>query len=112
MASKRASEKKMVVSTGAAQTAPVRKSAASRPTTRSAPVEVGATPAAEPQSATPLAVAYQLVEHQVEVPPQEAVAALAYSYWVARDCQGGSPEEDWLRAEQELRAACVACATA
>jgi hypothetical protein len=32
----------------------------------------------------------------------EDVAELAYSYWEARGCQGGSPEEDWLRAEQEL----------
>jgi hypothetical protein len=33
---------------------------------------------------------------------KEAVAALAYSYWVARGYEPGSPEEDWLRAEQEL----------
>ena len=36
-------------------------------------------------------------------PSREEVAALAYSYWQARGCQGGSPEEDWLRAEEELR---------
>lgn len=36
-------------------------------------------------------------------PSHEDIAALAYSYWEARGCQGGSPEEDWLRAEQELR---------
>ena len=35
---------------------------------------------------------------------QDAVARLAYSYWQARGCQGGSPEADWLRAEQELSA--------
>jgi hypothetical protein len=35
-------------------------------------------------------------------PPQEEIAALAYSYWVTRGYQGGCPEEDWLRAEQEL----------
>ena len=34
----------------------------------------------------------------------EQIAHLAYSYWEARGYQGGSPEEDWLRAEQELRA--------
>jgi hypothetical protein len=33
---------------------------------------------------------------------QDAVASLAYAYWQARGCQGGSPEADWLRAEQEL----------
>lgn len=36
-------------------------------------------------------------------PSQEDIAILAYSYWEARGCLGGSPEEDWLRAEQELR---------
>jgi exonuclease VII large subunit len=33
----------------------------------------------------------------------EAIAQLAYSLWVARGCRGGSVEEDWLRAEEELR---------
>jgi hypothetical protein len=35
---------------------------------------------------------------------QEAVARLAYSYAEARGFVGGSPEADWLRAEQELLA--------
>jgi hypothetical protein len=34
---------------------------------------------------------------------QEEVARLAYSYWLARGCPEGTPEEDWLRAEQEVR---------
>lgn len=34
---------------------------------------------------------------------REGIARLAYSYWVGRGCQGGSPEEDWLLAEQQLR---------
>jgi hypothetical protein len=34
---------------------------------------------------------------------REEVARLAYSYWEARGYQGGSPLEDWLRAENELR---------
>jgi hypothetical protein len=42
----------------------------------------------------------------VEVTPrivnaQEAIAKIAYGYWEARAFQPGSPEEDWLRAEQE-----------
>ncbi len=31
------------------------------------------------------------------------IARLAYSYWEARGRQGGSPAEDWFRAEQELK---------
>jgi len=37
-------------------------------------------------------------------PTYEQIAALAYELWQARGCQGGSPEEDWLTAEQQLRA--------
>jgi len=37
-----------------------------------------------------------------ETPAFDDIARLAYSYWEARGYQGGSPEEDWLRAEQEL----------
>ena len=31
------------------------------------------------------------------------IATLAFSYWEARGYQGGSPEDDWFRAECELR---------
>jgi hypothetical protein len=41
---------------------------------------------------------------QTPDPTLDAVAQLAYSYWEARGYRGGSSEEDWLRAEQELRA--------
>jgi hypothetical protein len=34
----------------------------------------------------------------------DEIAKLAYSYWEARGCQGGTPDEDWLRAERELSA--------
>jgi len=33
---------------------------------------------------------------------QEKVALLAYNYWEKRGSQGGSPEEDWYRAEKEV----------
>lgn len=33
------------------------------------------------------------------------IAELAYSYWELRGFQGGSPEDDWYRAEGELRTA-------
>jgi hypothetical protein len=32
----------------------------------------------------------------------EEIAPLAYEYWHQRGCPDGSPEIDWLRAEQEL----------
>lgn len=32
----------------------------------------------------------------------EEIARLAYSYWEARGCPHGSPEEDWFRAERGL----------
>lgn len=47
-------------------------------------------PAAEPGISEPV------IEH-------DEIALLAYSYWEARGCPHGSPEEDWFRAEGELR---------
>ena len=34
---------------------------------------------------------------------QEAIGRLAYFYWEERGCPNDSPDEDWLRAEAELR---------
>jgi hypothetical protein len=36
------------------------------------------------------------------VPDSSSIAALAYHLWIERGCPEGSPEIDWLRAEQEL----------
>jgi hypothetical protein len=36
-------------------------------------------------------------------PGHAAIAELAFSYWLAREDAEGSAEEDWLRAERELR---------
>jgi hypothetical protein len=36
-------------------------------------------------------------------PEPEQIARLAYSYWQALGCPKGSSEEDWFRAESELR---------
>jgi hypothetical protein len=33
---------------------------------------------------------------------REKIALLAYTYWEQRGRQGGSPEEDWYRAEREV----------
>ena len=48
---------------------------------------------------------------EATIDPQ-AIARLAYSYWEARGFTGGSAEEDWLRAEQELRSGKVTSAFA
>ena len=37
-------------------------------------------------------------------PSYEEIASLAYSFWEARGCAGGCPEDDWFAAEQQLRA--------
>ena len=37
------------------------------------------------------------------VSDHEQVALLAYSYWEERGREGGSPEDDWYRAEREVR---------
>jgi len=65
-----------------------------------------ATPAPKPgnrkkKSAKPDAVAAE--KNEAFNVPVEEIASLAFSYWEGRACQGGSAEEDWLRAEQELR---------
>ncbi len=36
------------------------------------------------------------------VSTREKIALLAYSYWEARGRQGGTPEEDWFRAERVI----------
>jgi len=42
---------------------------------------------------------------------QEAIARLAYFYWEERGCPNDSPDEDWLRAEAELRNRLAAAAS-
>lgn len=75
------------------------KAAASATETTAAPA-VEATPQAAEPPTTPEA------ELVIKAPAtSEEIARRAYSYWEARGYQGGTPEEDWLRAEQELRSA-------
>jgi hypothetical protein len=49
-------------------------------------------PAAKKQTPTP-------------APSREEIARLAEKYWAERGWPEGSPEQDWLRAEQELKTA-------
>jgi chitodextrinase len=55
-----------------------------------------------PQTDTDAAVVVIDMVSEEGLPSQEDIALLAYSYWQARGCEGGSAVEDWLRAEQEL----------
>jgi len=43
------------------------------------------------------------VEAKAVTPSHEAIAQLAQKFWAERGWQDGSAEQDWLRAEQELR---------
>jgi len=98
MTRKRTSENDLVVS-GAGATAPVRRKAAARPRAkRTAELTPLAAAPVEPETVAPQADA----GFSAYAPSYQDIAALAYSYWETRGCQGGSPEEDWLRAEQEL----------
>lgn len=36
-------------------------------------------------------------------PLNEQIAALAHALWLERGCPEGSPEEDWLTAEQQIK---------
>ena len=94
MARKQKSEKEIVVSSGAAAAVPRRKTAASRTKHSSPQAEMPAPSVEVPAFPTALPAAE---------PTFDQVSKLAYSYWLERGCQGGSSEEDWLRAERELR---------
>lgn len=56
-----------------------------------------------PVSSTPAISSPASAQKAEAVIDREAIALLAYSYWEARGFTGGSPEQDWLRAERELR---------
>jgi hypothetical protein len=43
-------------------------------------------------------------EHGIVMFGHQDIAALAHSLWQTRGCPDGSPDEDWFRASQELRA--------
>jgi DUF2934 family protein len=98
MARKQKSEKELVVSSGAAAAATSRhKTATTRTKHSPTQAETPSTPIVELSTAqsAPAAATYE--------PTYDEISQQAYLYWEARGYQGGSPEEDWLRAEHELR---------
>jgi Protein of unknown function (DUF2934) len=111
MTRKRTTENEAVVSGSAA---PARRKTTRPRTTRAAAASEPA-PAVEPAPAAAPVIAHAAPSqttssvttakpavHSIES-SQDKIARLAYSYWEARGRQGGSPEEDWLRAEAEIR---------
>jgi hypothetical protein len=67
----------------------------SKPQGVEAPAEEIAAPVAAVAAVQAVALA------QPSEAPREAIAKIAYGYWEARGCTGGSPDEDWVRAEAE-----------
>ncbi len=102
MARKRVSENPLVVSPAAAAPAPARR----KPSTVRKPRRAAETSGAPVYTAAPVESVVETAEPApaVAAPSREDIARIAYSLWEARGYQGGSPEEDWLRAEQLLAA--------
>ena len=76
---------------------------------QSSPSKPGSHSLSKSPAPPPSAPAADFPDHPIT---GEDIARLARSYWEARGCTGGSPEEDWLRAEQELTARRAAAAQA
>jgi hypothetical protein len=55
------------------------------------------------EAAVPQTEAVPVDTPQTYSDPHAAISMIAYSYWESRGYQGGSQEDDWLRAEQEYR---------
>jgi hypothetical protein len=55
-----------------------------------------------PVPAEPVVIPASVVSAPAKAVSHEEIAKLAYCLWADRGYQGGSPEEDWARAEQTL----------
>ncbi len=79
------------------------KSSASASTKKSSPRKRATNKKAAPETAVVSASVSTDGVLRPSVSEYEQIALLAYSFWEARGRQGGSPEEDWFRAEAEFR---------
>jgi hypothetical protein len=70
---------------------------------KEAPVDLGNVPATAPPTSLAREAPADLEPIADREPTADEIARLAYSYWEARGGQGGSADEDWFRAERELR---------
>jgi hypothetical protein len=96
----------VAVSSAQPAAAPRKRTAKTAAADRTLPASKPRTPrATQHRSAKPASAAIAVVRHaRVPAPlSNERIAELAYSYWLARGCQGGDHLEDWFRAEHELR---------
>ncbi|HWQ52852.1 MAG TPA: DUF2934 domain-containing protein [Bryobacteraceae bacterium] len=78
-----------------------------RKRTKSSSAPLSPSPEVTPVTGEPAAQSVNVAESDTRAaqytPEFEEIARTAYSYWLERGGQGGSPEDDWLRAERELR---------
>jgi hypothetical protein len=56
-----------------------------------------------PQKRADVPVQSNPAEDTANRPLSEQIAALAHALWYERGCPEGSPEEDWFKADQEIR---------
>ena len=98
-------ESNQVISAGAASSTskarPRRTATTARSKRSAAAAEKPVSPAENPKTETPFAVS-NISEISVDPSPDQ-IARLAYLYWLDRGCRNGSAEEDWFRAEHQLR---------
>ncbi|MGE5488127.1 MAG: DUF2934 domain-containing protein [bacterium] len=88
--------------TPARRRAPARAKSAAATTEAAAPAINESGDAAISQASKPSDITPELTPFD-PVAEREEIARLAYAYYEARGGKGGSAEEDWFRAEQELR---------
>jgi hypothetical protein len=95
MARKTNSETNQIISTGAASSP-----SKTRPRRTATPARSQRSVAA---AQTEISNTVSNISETVAEPSRDEIARLAYVYWLERGCQNGSAEEDWFRAEQQLR---------
>jgi Protein of unknown function (DUF2934) len=74
-----------------------------KPATRAKAPSTNAPVKRHKKAAPPVASETAATEERSRSVAYEDVARLAFSYWEQRGYQHGSPDTDWLRAEQELQ---------
>jgi hypothetical protein len=112
MARLRKNETNVNIAPTAASAAPGRRTAVPAPRIRTkAKTDAASTkPAAQEPLDVPTVTAISEAAIIEYLPSHEEISARAYAYWVERGYADGSPEQDWLRAEAELRQRALATA--